>query len=88
MPKKVKGSTWCVFSSPVNLGTTELPDWEYSEMLCDDPNIYELIENATTEAEFYLEKTFSYGDFFVMFFLTIFVLLAIVKIIWNSFIKK
>lgn len=81
-------STSCEFSNPVNLGTEELPDWEYSEMLCDDPAVYELIVNETTEAEFYLEKTFSYGDFFLMFFLTIFVLFGIVKIIWNNFVKK
>jgi hypothetical protein len=80
--------TECIFSEPVNLGTEELPDWEYSKMLCDDPELYELIENETTEAEFYLNKSFSYGDFFVMFILTVFVLFGIVKIIWSNFVKK
>lgn len=50
--------------------------------------LYEYIENETTEASFYLEKSFSYGDFFLMFFLTIFTLLGIVKIIWNKFIER
>lgn len=88
MPKKIKSSTWCQYSVPVNLGTEELPDFEYSEMVCDTPEIHEFIENETTEASFYLEKTFSYGDFFVMFFLTIFTLFGIVKIIWDNFVKR
>lgn len=77
----------CEFNNPINLGTEELPDWEYSEMLCDVPNIYELVENETTEASFFLEKTFTYGDFFVMFFLTVFVLFGIIKLTWDSFTK-
>jgi len=88
MPKKIKGSTRCQFSIPVNLGTEELPDFEYSEFLCDDPELYEYIENQTTEADFYLEKTFSYGDFFVVFFLMVFTLWKIVEIIWDKFIKR
>lgn len=80
--------TECIFSEPVNLGTEEVPDFEYSEMLCDDPAIFELIENETTEAEFYLDKSFSYGDFFLMFFLTMVILFGIVKVVWNKFVKK
>lgn len=87
-PKKIKGSTRCLFSVPVNLGTEEVPDFEYSEFLCDDPELYEYIENQTTEADFYLEKTFSYGDFFVVFFLMVFTLFKIVEVIWNKFVKK
>lgn len=75
----------CIFSEPVDLGSG---DYEYSEIDCEVGDIYELMENATTGAEFYLEKTFSYGDFFVVFCLMIFVLFEIVKIIWKGFVKK
>lgn len=88
MAKKIKGSTRCVLSVPVNLGTEELPDFEYSEFLCDDPEIYEYIENQTTEASFYLNTTFSYGDVFIIFFLMVFTLWKIVEIFWSKFIKK
>lgn len=50
--------------------------------------LYEYIENTTTSAGFYLEKSFSYGDFFVMGFLTLFALLKIVELIWSIFMKN
>lgn len=81
-------ATKCEFQTPVNLGSEAKPDWEYSEIECDNPNFYELIESTTTGASFFLEKTFSYGDFFITFFLTVFVLVAIVKIIWDNLVKK
>lgn len=75
-------TTICKFSVPVDLGNG---DWEYSEIAC---GLYEYIENTTTSASFYLEKSFTYGDFFTMGFLTLFVLFEIAKIIWENFIKK
>ncbi|GAH90050.1 unnamed protein product, partial [marine sediment metagenome] len=51
----------CQFSTPINLGTEETPDWAYSEMTCEFSQL-ELIENATTGAEFYVSKTIGYGD--------------------------
>ena len=77
----------CQFSEPVNLGTEELPDFEYSEIVCNNSQ-YEYIQNETTEASFYIDKSYTYGDFYIMFFLMIFTLYKIVEIIWNKFIKK
>lgn len=78
----------CVLSEPINLGADGAPDWEYSKIICDYTGLYEYIENTTTSASFYLEKSFNYGDFFIMGFFTLFILVAIVKTIWENFIKK
>jgi len=77
----------CYLTDSVNLGTEEFPDWEYSEFYCE-PELFEYIKNETTEADFYLEKTFSYGDFFVLFFLMAFTLFKIVEVVWNKFVKR
>lgn len=83
-----RNSIWCEFSEPENLGTELNPDWQYSKVLCDNPQYYEHIENATTEAMFWVDKTFSYGDFFIVGILTIFLLMKIVEIIWNKFVEN
>lgn len=75
----------CDFSIPVNLGTGEKPDFEYSKMICDNPDVFELIGNETTGAEFYLDKSFSYGDWFLMFFVFVIFLVGITKLIWDFF---
>jgi hypothetical protein len=81
-----RNSIWCQFSDPINLGTEELPGWQYSKVLCDNPQYYEHVENATTEAMFWIDKTFSYGDFFLVGILIIFLLIKVVEIIWNKFL--
>jgi hypothetical protein len=48
----------------------------------------ELIQNTTTGAEFYIEKTFSYGDAVVVFFLTLFLIFGIAIGVFNFFWKK
>lgn len=73
----------CILSVPVDL---ENGDWEYSQIDCDYTGLYEYVENPTTSASFYLEKSFTYGDFFVMGFITLFILFQIVKIIWEKWI--
>lgn len=72
----------CILSVPLDL---ENGDWEYSQIDCDYSGLYEYVENTTTSASFYLEKSFTYGDFFVMGLLTLFFLIKIVEIIWNKF---
>lgn len=81
----------CVFSEPKTFdGTpaqTKQDFWAYSEMTCEDSR-FEMIENETTGAIFSLEKTFSYGDFFLVFFLMVFTLFGIGKIIFDKFISR
>ena len=77
----------CILSEPVNLGQDGAPDWEYSQINCDYSGLYEYVENTTTSASFYLEKSFTYGDFFVMGFIMLFILFQIVKVIWEKWIS-
>lgn len=78
----------CDFNSPENLGSEIKPDYEFSEIICETSDLYEFIENPTTTSSFVLDKTFSYGDFFVMGFLTIFLIIKAVEIIWNKVVEQ
>lgn len=49
------------------------------------PIPYTLVENTETGAEFYLDKSFSYGDAIIITFFTIFLLAFLGKIIFNYF---
>jgi len=74
---------------PVDAGTTKSEHWSFMTSICTTTDTtLELITNPTTTASFYLEKTFNYGDFFTLGFLTIFLLAGITKIIWETFVKK
>lgn len=75
----------CQFSNPVDLGEG---DFEYSTFICDNPDLYSLVENSTTGASFYVQKTLSYGDSLILWFLSIFAICLIVKIIFNFFYHK
>lgn len=71
---------------------TENSFWDY---IAEEPfeeeeemETIELIQNTTTGAEFYLDKTISYGDFLVSTFLLILIIAIIIKIIFDSEIPK
>lgn len=81
----------CEFSEPVNLETDpELPaDWEFSKIECETPETYELIQNETyPERQFFVQKTFTYGEALIIWFLTLFFIYLITKSIFNFFWKK
>ena len=81
----------CQFSVPVNLGNEEAPDWEFSEVSCQTeagPAIFELIENQEYPREFYVQKTLSYGDAVIIWFLTLFAIAYVAKSIFNYFWQK
>lgn len=48
-------------------------------------NQYTLIENSETGAEFYLDKSFTYGEAIIITFITIFFFAFLGKIIFNYF---
>jgi len=82
----------CEFNDPIDLnGPGETPDFEYSKMSCQatstDPTLA-LIKNTETGSEFYLSKTLNYGDLFLIFFLTIFLVFGIWKFFWDLMIPK
>jgi len=90
----------CEFNSPKtweNLPPTTKTDfWNYSEIYCETTDAStsiqflknELIQNATTGAEFFVEKSVSYGDFLVITFLMIFLIFGIMKFIVDFIIPK
>ena len=84
---------WCEFNSPrtwENIEPVSKTDfWQYSEIYCQYENAeIELIENATTGAEFFIKKSVSYGDFLIITFLTIFLIFGILKFLTNFLIPK
>jgi hypothetical protein len=59
----------CQFSNPVNLGTETNPDWEFSEMTCDEittkpsTSTYFEIEHPTSSiGNFRIDKSYSFGE--------------------------
>jgi len=78
----------CLFSEPVELATD---DFEYSEINCvSTPGaIFELISNESyPDRQFYVQKTFTYGEAIVIWFLTIFAIFLIAKTVFNFLWKK
>jgi len=83
----------CEFQSPKTwedqTPTSSDDFWQYSELKCESQDIkIDLIENATTGAEFYLDKSVSYGDFLIIVFLMIFLIFGIMKFLVNFLIPK
>lgn len=70
----------CEFLEPVNLEPDpEQPaQWFYSKMSCSTETL-ELIQSASTEANFYLDKKVSYGDVLTLVFISIFIIGVICK---------
>lgn len=52
------------------------------------PDIYTQIQNASTDAEFYLEKTINYGDLLIIIFLSIFLIFGIISFLWKFIYSK
>lgn len=76
----------CIFSEPVDLGEG---DFEYSEVDCEVGDIYELITNETYgDRKFYVQKTLTYGEAILIWFLTIFAVFLVARTIFNFFWKK
>jgi maltodextrin utilization protein YvdJ len=94
----------CIFSEPVVViksgevislvyptGTNQ--NFQFSKMECEEAtttsDIYELVENQNyQERKFFVEKTFSYGDALIVFFLTLFLIGIVAKGIFNFFWEK
>lgn len=76
----------CEFSNPVNyLGevATSGEAWNFKTSICDELELFELIENASTGAEFYISKTVSYGDVLLIIFVSVILVFGLFKFIWN-----
>jgi len=75
---------------------SETEIWNYSEIYCQTTDAStsiqflknELIQNASTGAEFFVDKSVSYGDFLVITFLMIFLIFGIMKFLIGFIIPK
>ena len=76
----------CGFLVPVDLDPLGGTDYEFSKMTCSSTK--ELITNSDTGAEFYIDKTITYGDALLFWFLTIFSIGLIASIIFKFFWRK
>lgn len=87
----------CQFSEPLqvsNGGSLQTPtdknaNFQFSKLVCDNPTTTELITNLDyPEREFFVEKTLTYGDVLIIWFLTLFFIALISKFIFDFFWKK
>lgn len=88
MPVKNKN---CNFTDPVNYKgetpTSTDEAFEFSTANCST-TVLEQKTNATTGAEFYLNKSVNYGDVIVIGFLIIFLVFGVTKFFINRIIPK
>jgi hypothetical protein len=87
----------CQFSAPITLPVGG-SDWEYSKLTCSTTattfeagtttDTKELITNTTTGAEFYIDKSITYGDTILFWGLTILFIGLTGNIIYNFFWRK
>ncbi len=75
----------CQFSSSTDLGEG---DFEYSILTCPEDPHFELIQNASTGAQFFVQKSMNYGEALIVFFLALFSIVFICGIIWRFFWKN
>lgn len=76
----------CDFSIPLNYqGETPTAGepFQFQHATCDAGPIYTLIQNTENGAEFYIQKTLSYGDLVLITFFSLFLIFGIVKILWQ-----
>lgn len=60
--------------------------WQFSKVSSEER--IELIENATTGATFFLDKSITYGDFLVLTFLMFFLIFGIMKFLFDFLVPK
>lgn len=74
--------------TPANLVET----WNFKNVSCEGiytPDTIELIINETYPTrEFYVQKTLTYGEAILIWFLTIFIIFSIGKMVFNFLWKK
>lgn len=80
----------CQFNNPVNflgLPPMEGECWNFQNASCTNDQIL-LIQNPTTGTEYYLSKTFTYGDLLLVIFGFLIFIFLITKGLWGFFFKK
>lgn len=77
---------------PLDETVARLDAWNYSTMICTNDNLdqytFQQYVNPTNGANFYLQKSLSYGDILVIFFLVFCFVAIVFKLIWNFNFNK
>lgn len=76
----------CLFNNPVNFSgapATAGEQFAFSAMTCVDDKFQQYTQAGTGSANFYLQKTISYGDVLTLIFFTFFLCAIIFKLLWN-----
>ncbi|GAH97061.1 unnamed protein product [marine sediment metagenome] len=61
--------------------------WNFTKMVCDEGLTLELIQGPD-DREFFVQKTLTYGEAIIIWFLTLFLVGLTAKIIFDFFWKK
>lgn len=61
--------------------------WNFTKMICDEGLTLELVQ-GTDDREFFVQKTLTYGEAIIIWFLTLFLVGLTAKIIFDFFWKK
>jgi hypothetical protein len=81
----------CEFLNPVNfLGeapTTSTEIWNFKNLNCSS-TLFAQIQNPDTGAEFYVQKTLTYGEAIEIWFLTMFSFYVIFTAVYKFFWRK
>lgn len=78
---------FCEWNNPVNaMGNPPVDNqpFQFKNASCSS-DLISYINNPTTNAEYYLNKTFSYGDILVVIFFSIFLVYILLKAIFSFF---
>jgi len=79
----------CEFQNPINLGSDEYPDFEYSNLICEveeKPTPFEYIE--TEKGNFWVNKSWTFGELFISMMLVGFLFIVISRSVWGFFYPK
>jgi len=79
----------CEFYEAIDLGI-ETEDWEFTKMDCSltPEDVFTLVESESSEAQFYLDQSVSYGDILMIVFMSIFTIAIICKWVGEFVFKK
>jgi len=76
---------------PVDNTLNALGNWNFQTLTCSGTSTatnLEMIQNAETGSEFYISKSFNYGDLLISFFLMILVIFGVFKFLMSFVIPK
>jgi len=75
----------CQYSNPINLGTEEMPDWEYQQSDCQ---LEYLVSQESENGSFYVMNYWTNGEILISFILVLMAVFIITKWIFDFFFPR